>query len=93
MDIDKRSERRKILMVLSDGLPSGYFSESEAIADVRSAVQAARRKGIIVIPVIYSARSGESFDAYRQMYEKSIIYADSANILGEFERLLIKLIR
>lgn len=42
LDLAKRTERRKILMVLSDGLPSGYFSEAEAIDDVRTAVQAAR---------------------------------------------------
>ena len=37
LDLAKRTERRRILMVLSDGLPSGYFSESEAIDDVRTA--------------------------------------------------------
>ena len=93
LDLAKRTERRKILMVLSDGLPSGYFSESEAIDDVRTAVQAARRRGLLVIPIIYTARTDENVDAYRRMYEKSMIFADSVGMLGEFERLLMKLVR
>ncbi|MFR5422286.1 MAG: cobaltochelatase CobT-related protein [Oscillospiraceae bacterium] len=92
LDLAKRTERRRILMVLSDGLPSGYFSESEAIDDVRTAVQAARRRGLLVIPIIYTARTDENVDAYRRMYEKSMIFADSVGMLGEFERLLMKLV-
>ena len=93
LDLAKRTERRKILMVLSDGLPSGYFSEAEAIDDVRTAVQAARRRGLLVIPIIYTARTDENVDAYHRMYEKSMIFADSVGMLGEFERLLMKLVR
>ena len=93
LDLAKRTERRKILMVLSDGLPSGYFSEAEAIDDVRTAVQAARRRGLLIIPIIYTARTDENVDAYRRMYEKSMIFADSVGMLGEFERLLMKLVR
>lgn len=93
LDLAKRTERRKVLLVLSDGLPSGYFSEAEAIDDVRTAVQAARRRGLLVIPIIYTARTDENVDAYRRMYEKSMIFADSVSILGEFERLLMKLLR
>lgn len=93
LDLAKRTERRKILMVLSDGLPSGYFSEAEAIDDVRTAVQAARRRGLLVIPIIYTARTDENVDAYRRMYEKSMIFADSVGMLGEFEHLLMKLVR
>ena len=92
LDLAKRTERRRILMVLSDGLPSGYFSEAEAIDDVRTAVQTARRRGLLVIPIIYTARTDENVDAYRRMYEKSMIFADSVGMLGEFERLLMKLV-
>ena len=92
LDLAKRTERRRILMVLSDGLPSGYFSEAEAIDDVRTAVQTARRRGLLVIPIIYTARTDENVDAYRHMYEKSMIFADSVGMLGEFERLLMKLV-
>ena len=77
LDLAKRTERRK----------------AEAIDDVRTAVQAARRRGLLVIPIIYTARTDENVDAYRRMYEKSILFADSVGMLGEFERLLMKLVR
>ena len=53
----------------------------------------ARRRGLLVIPIIYTARTDENVDAYRRMYEKSMIFADSVGMLGEFERLLMKLVR
>ena len=94
MDLQKRSEKRKVLIVLSDGLPSAYGQESEAIADVRSAVQEARRRGIIVIPIMFGVTdTAESYEAYRQMYEKGIISTSSRNILPELEKLLYALIR
>ena len=55
-------------------------------------MQAARRRGLLVIPIIYTARTDENVDAYRRMYEKSMIFADSVGMLGEFERLLMKLV-
>lgn len=94
MDLEKRSEKRKILIVLSDGLPSAYSKESEAIGDVRTAVQDARRKGVIVIPILYGVTDeAESYAVYRQMYEKGIISTSAENILSEFEKLLFRLIR
>lgn len=94
MDLEKRSEKRKILIVLSDGLPSAYSKESEAIGDVRTAVQDARRKGVIVIPIMYGViDEAESFAVYQQMYEKGIISTSAENILSEFEKLLFRLIR
>ena len=93
-DLEKRPEKRKLLVVLSDGLPSAYVRQAQAISDVRTAVQDARRKGVIVIPVIYGAPdSQESLAAYRQMYEKGIVCASAENILTEFEQLLFKLLQ
>jgi nitric oxide reductase activation protein len=94
MELEKRSEARRVLIVLSDGLPSAYYKESEAIADVRSAVQEARRRGIVVIPIMYGVTdSAESFQAYQQMYEKGIISTNAENILSEFEKLIFRLIK
>jgi hypothetical protein len=94
MDLEKRNEKRKVLIVLSDGLPSAYSKEAEAMDDVRSAVQDARRKGVIVIPIMYGVTdTEESYESYRQMYEKGIISTTSDNILDEFEKLMMKLIK
>ena len=70
-----------------------WSGEGATAAQVESAVQAARRRGLLVIPIIYTARTDENVDAYRRMYEKSMIFADSVGMLGEFERLLMKLVR
>jgi hypothetical protein len=91
MELVKRCEKRRILVVLSDGLPSAYRSEDEAIEDVRSAVHEAKRRGIVVIPVIYSADASRSIEAYTKMYGKSIVLASDSSIMSEFEKMLIKL--
>lgn len=94
LELAKRREKRKILVVLSDGLPSGYRGEAEAIGDVRTAVQEARRSGIIVIPILYGAENPEKHVAvYRQMYERGIVCASPDSVLSDFEKLLISLIR
>lgn len=93
-ELIKRREKRRILVVLSDGLPSGYRGEDEAISDLRSAVQEARRNGVIVIPILYgSAEKEKHMKAYRQMYEKGIICASQSSVLDDFEKLLVSLIR
>lgn len=56
-------------------------------------VHEAKRRGIIVIPVIYAADTKHSLDAYTQMYGKSLVLASDSSILSEFEKLLIKLIK
>lgn len=66
MELVKRCEKRRILVVLSDGLPSAYRGEAEAIEDVRSAVHEAKRQGIIVIPVIYAADTRHSLEHMRR---------------------------
>lgn len=91
MELVKRCEKRRILVVLSDGLPSAYRSEDEAIEDVRSAVHEAKRRGIVVIPVIYSADASRSIEAYTKMYGKNIVLASDSSIMSEFEKMLIKL--
>lgn len=94
LELAKRREKRKILVVLSDGLPSGYRGEAEAIGDVRTAVQEARRSGIIVIPILYGAENPEKHVVvYRQMYERGIVCASPDSVLSDFEKLLISLIR
>lgn len=93
MELVKRCEKRRILVVLSDGLPSAYRGEAEAIEDVRSAVHEAKRQGIIVIPVIYAADTRHSLEAYAKMYGRNLILASGSSILSEFEKILIRLIK
>lgn len=94
MDLVKRPEKQKILVVLSDGLPSAYRNSEDALDDVRQAVHAARRQGIIVIPIMFGmGNSKMMIEEYKKMYEKHIICTDPNNILKEFMDLLPKLIK
>lgn len=75
MELSRRPEKKKVLFVLSDGLPSAYGSRSEAYSEVRQAVLSARRKGIIVIPIMFGDMEflTSSQKTYELMYEKHII--------------------
>ena len=94
MDLAKRPEKTKILIVLSDGLPSAYTCESEAIADVHSAVNWARSQGIIVVSVMYGETNflKHNLPSYKKMYEYGIVACRPANILQEFTRILTTLV-
>ncbi len=71
----KRQEKRKILFLLSDGTPSAYSDRMTAKAEVREAVKDARRKGCIVIPIMFGDEDFQKEYAkdYLEMYEKHII--------------------
>lgn len=75
MELSRRPEKKKVLFVLSDGLPSAYGSRSEAYSEVRQAVLSARRKGVIVIPIMFDDMEflTSSQKTYELMYEKHII--------------------
>lgn len=70
-----RPERKKVLCVLSDGAPSAYGSMAEGYTEVTEAVTSTRRKGVIVIPIMFGGsdflQSNKSI--YEVMYEKDII--------------------
>lgn len=95
MDLAKRPEKTKILLVLSDGLPSAYSSDKDAIADVRSAVKWARAHGITVISIMFGEDNflKSNYPSYKEMYEQDIIAVKPANITREFEKLLAKVIK
>lgn len=71
----KRQEKRKILFLLSDGTPSAYSDRTEAKVEVREAVKDARRKGCIVIPIMFGDEDFQKkyVKDYMEMYEKHII--------------------
>lgn len=95
MDLAKRPEKNKIMIVLSDGLPSAYRDEKEAIADVHSAVKWARSHGIIVIAIMFGEDSylKTCYPDYKKMYEQDIIAVRPADINMEFERLLKRVVK
>lgn len=95
MDLAKRHEKHKILMVLSDGLPSAYHGTQEAVADVHSAVKWARNHGIIVIPIMFGDENfqNDSVSSYKAMYESNIIACKPSEITKEIEKILMRVVR
>lgn len=90
-ELMKRSEQNKILLVLSDGLPSDYRSHAQAIGDVKTAVKTARQNGIKVIAIFFGNDDfrRNTMEEYKEMYEKNLISCAPQDISKE----LVKQIR
>ena len=85
-----RAERKKLLFVLSDGLPSEYC-HSDGEADVHSAVVQARKSGIEVAAIYFGDSLSETDPdviTFRAMYEKNCIISEPEEIIHELIRCL-----
>ena len=93
-ELRKRPERKKFLIVLSDGLPSDYPSADAGQEDVRQAVHAARKQQIEVIPIMFGSKFFQeaSLPAFQRMYEKNIITSSVEHITEDLARLFKKLV-
>ena len=80
-----RPERKKILIVLSDGLPSAY-EKNDGEKDVNDAVRKARKAGISVISIFFGDDLERS--AFVKMYEKNCIITEPAGIDAELVCLM-----
>lgn len=88
----QRTETSKFLIVLSDGAPSDYNSHTEAVNDVKSAVDYARSKGIDVTSIFFGTEyeRDSEIDLYKTMYGSGhIIACDPSNIVNH----LIKIVK
>lgn len=93
-ELMERREPMKVLIDLSDGLPSDYNEGEEAgMNDVRLAVKEAKKKGIIVIPILFGDATFRAAKAscYEYMYEK-YISSEPADIIDQLGRLFVSLI-
>ncbi|MFJ8531513.1 hypothetical protein [Bacillus sp. NPDC094106] len=86
----KRPEKNRLLIVLSDGLPSSYPSEELGRADVKDAVKEARKHGIKVVSICFGSKEHreKTIQVYNDMYQKSVISCDPSNINMELTRVL-----
>lgn len=93
-ELRKRPEQKKVLFVLSDGMPSAYGSRQMAEDEVNAAVVDARRKGIIVIPIMFGTQSflNSSRTDYMKMYVKDVIACVPQEITANLIRLFRLLI-
>lgn len=92
----KRQEKNKVLIVISDGLPSDYRGGyPQGMKDVRAAVKEAKKLGIIVIALMIEDDGYHQADkeSYRTMYGKDVIFCSPSQMLGQFEKLFTSLIK
>lgn len=88
-ELEKRSESKKILFILSDGLPSVYKNgEKEGMNDVKEAVKEARQKGIHVVALMFGTQHHRDayIENYKYMYEKNIISCSPEHITNQLVR-------
>lgn len=93
-ELKKRPEKKKFLIVLSDGLPSDYSSTEDGQADVKAAVREARKAGVEVISMMFGSQSfmENSRNTFLEMYEKNVVSATTENITTVMGNLFKKLI-
>lgn len=89
-ELKKRPEKRKILLVLSDGTPSAYGSRESGWVEVKRAVDKARKAGIEVIAIMFGDEGFFEYEAnnYKQMYSKNIIACDPRDITKRLPEVL-----
>lgn len=94
-ELAARRESMKVLLILSDGLPSDYNGgEKAGLIDVKSAVKEARQKGIRVIPIMFGdARfRAQSAEDFAFMYD-SFISCNPVDVCDEFYKLFASLVK
>lgn len=76
----QRKEKHKLMIVISDGIPSFYFSEKEGIRQNALAVKMARQKHIDVLGIGVGVKGTEDF---KKMYGKNFIKVNDPDDLFE----------
>lgn len=85
-DILSRPEKKKLLIVLSDGLPC-----YGGLDDVKKAVTEARLKGVSVVGIYFSDdEDDDASEAFKEMYQKDYIVTTPDKIEGELVQILKK---
>ena len=85
-----RPEKAKILIVLSDGLPTDYEVDEVPEADVHAAVSEARKAGIEVAAIYFGPQHPDDVRVFRDMYEKNEIVTEPENIATELASVVKK---
>ena len=91
-DLSKRPEKNKVLIVLSDGQPAGYYSYygGRAQRDVKEAIREGRKAGVSIFNIMFGKESDREqlIDSFKFMYEKGIISCPPKQIGNELLRVV-----
>lgn len=90
-ELSKRSEGTKILFVLSDGYPTVAY-DRDPILDAKEAVHEAKKKGIVVIPIVFGVNDCDR-NNFETIYEKNIVMCEPVDIEKHLSKLLEKIIK
>lgn len=100
LELLKRREHKKVLFILSDGQPSSFGSRTSgdiwatAQAEVHAAVQDARKKGVVVIPIMLGDEDffEDAIGDYQKMYGKNIVKCLPQQLTTKLSRLFREII-
>ena len=90
-ELDKRKEQKKVLIILSDGMPYGPsgYSDKKGERDIKEAIRLGRKKGVHIFNIMF----GSSFEreimleSFKYMYEKGIISCEPNMITDELLKI------
>lgn len=90
-ELKKRKENKKIIFMLSDGLPTINMNPGEIYDEVQETVQRIRSEGTILIPIAIDDKSFEANTKERfcYMYDDLIIFSD----IQEIEKHIVNMIK
>jgi len=92
-ELAKRNERKKVLIVLSDGQPAGAgaYHGGRAERDVKEAIREGRKQGVDIFNIMFSEDDysrKQMLESFKFMYEKGIIACEPQNIGRELLRVV-----
>ncbi len=82
MELQKRPEKKKLLIVLSDGAPGSP-------SRTKSAIQKARKEGVQVCGIYFEEGSiGSDADTFKEMYEKDFICCELSEVDANLTQIM-----
>lgn len=94
-ELEKRVEKQKLLLILSDGEPAYYQGRTAGVNHVKKAVDEARKKGIKVVAIRFgnAGHLASTASSYKEMYDHSFISCVSEDIQKELVKQLKKTLK
>lgn len=95
-ELIKRNEKRKVLIILSDGCPSAdshySYNGKAAQSDVKDAIRHTRKNGINVFNIMFGSKRDREYliPIFKYMYEKGIVNCDPKNISSSLLKIVKK---
>ena len=91
-ELKQRKERKKVLIILSDGQPCGdyVYYGSLAMADVKNAIREGRKDGIHIFNIMFGSESNRKsmLNDFKYMYEKGIVSCEPEMIGDQLLRIV-----